>query len=99
MRLHHPAASRDGAAMGWWEVRAAAGAPDLFPRAALPLQLDAVVVGQRLADDLLQVLDAPARPRPLPLDQAGLAAPNDLPPEQIHGPPPARVEERGRRIR
>ena len=45
-----------------------------------PLELDAVVVGERPAHDLLQTLHPPRRPSPLAFVESRLPAPHRLPP-------------------
>src|SRR5262245_43161624 len=62
----------------------------------LPLDFNAVVVGECAPDDLLQVPSPAGGSEPFPLRQPRLAAPDGLPPEQVHSPPPPSVEERRR---
>ena len=50
----------------------------------LTLELDPVVIRQRLSHDPLKVPDPPRRAGALPLLKAGVPAPHGLPPEKVH---------------
>ena len=54
-----------------------------------PLQLDAVVIGERPPHDLLKVLRTPLRSAPFALIEAGLPPEHGLAPEEVYGAPEA----------
>src|SRR5204862_5968798 len=70
----------------------------LGARAALALHLDPVVVRESLAHDPLQILQPPGGARALLRFETGPAQAHRLPPEQVHGPSPARVKQGSREV-
>ena len=70
----------------------------LTGRAGRPFELDAMVLGESLTDDLLEAPDPAGGQGALPLGQLALPPAQDFPPQHVHGAPPARVEQVGRGV-
>jgi hypothetical protein len=66
--------------------------------AALSLELDLVVVGERPSDDALQVLQAPLGSDPFASSQILMPLAERFAPQDVDGALPARAEESGREI-